>query len=147
MTQGGAVSTAGENRDVVEQFWADLYRQDLVAAVSHFLPKGEYTDIVTPHDDVARGPQEIAARLTLAFGELSGLRDERLHLVAGEEAVFTEHIEHWQWSSGESMALQVASVHELRGGKIARWCDYWDMNLLTSSAPQWWFEHVASGWK
>jgi len=47
----------------------------------------------------------------------------------------------------ETMALPVTSVHELRDGKITRWTDYWDMALLVSSAPQWWFEHVMEGWK
>jgi limonene-1,2-epoxide hydrolase len=45
------------------------------------------------------------------------------------------------------MALRVASVHEVSGGKITRWCDYWDMSVLAAAAPQWWFEHVVQGWK
>jgi len=141
------MTKADENRRVIEQFWSDLYRQDFVALVDHFTPQGEYTDVPTPEDDVARGSKEITARLTLAFGKLAGLRDERLHLVAGDDVVMTEHIEHWEWPSGETMALQVASVHELTDGKITRWCDYWDMNVLVASAPQWWFEHVMQGWK
>jgi len=47
----------------------------------------------------------------------------------------TEHVEHWEWPTGETMALQVASVHEIREGKIIRWWDYWDMNVLTAAAP------------
>jgi ketosteroid isomerase-like protein len=136
-----------ENRTVIEGFWDDLYRQDLAAAAARFDPQGEYTDVTTPADDVARGPDEIIRRLTLAFGRLSGLRDERLHLVAGVDAVMTEHIEHWTWPTGETMALPVASVHELREGRIERWTDYWDMSTLVASAPQWWFEHVMQGWR
>ena len=132
---------------MVEGFWTDLYRQDLAAAASRFAPDGTYTDIETPEDDVAVGPDEIVRRLTLAFGKLSGLRDERRHLVAGDDAVLTEHVEHWTWRSGETMALPVASVHELSGGRITRWCDYWDMNVLVAAAPPWWFEHVMAGWK
>ena len=58
----------------------------------------------------------------------------------------TEHIEHWEWPTGETMALDVVSVHEIRGGKITSWRDYWDMAVLTAAAPQWWFEHVLQGW-
>ena len=141
------MGAADENRVVVEGFWADLYRQDLVAAAGRFTPDGTYTDIETPEDDVARGPEEIVKRLTLAFARLSGLRDERRHLVAGDDAVLTEHVEHWSWPTGETMALPVASVHELAGGRIMRWCDYWDMNVLVAAAPPWWFEHVMVGWK
>jgi limonene-1,2-epoxide hydrolase len=141
------VTKAQDNRTLIEAFWDDLYRQDFPSLVSRFGPQGEYTDIVTPDDDVARGPAEITARLTLAFGKLAGLHDERLHLVAGDDTVMTEHIEHWEWPTGESMALNVASVHEIRGGKIMKWRDYWDWNVLTTAAPSWWFEHVMGGWK
>lgn len=132
---------------IVEWFWDDLYQQNLDGVVSHFSPDGQYTDVPTPEDDVARGHDEIKARLTLAFGKLSALRDERRHLVAGDDTVMTEHVEHWAWPTGESMALQVASVHELVDGQITRWRDYWDMNVLTASAPQWWWEHVSQGWR
>ena len=141
------MGSAEDNRAFIEGFWDDLYRQDFPAVVARFDPHGQYTDVVTPEDDVATGPAEITARLTLAFGKLSGLRDERLHLVAGEDAVMTEHIEHWEWPTGESMALQVATIHEIRQGRIMMWRDYWDMNVLTNAAPQWWFEHVMQGWK
>jgi limonene-1,2-epoxide hydrolase len=141
------VGTADENRRVIEGFWDDLYHQDLAAAAGRFAPDGTYTDVETPADDVARGADEIVRRLTLAFGKLSELRDERRHLVAGDEAVLTEHIEHWTWQTGETMALPVASVHELEDGRITRWCDYWDMNVLVAAAPPWWFEHVMVGWK
>jgi limonene-1,2-epoxide hydrolase len=141
------MTTAEENRALIEGFWRDLYRQDFGSVVARFDPEGQYTDVVTPDDDIATGPEEITARLTLAFGRLSGLADERLHLVAGDDTVMTEHIEHWEWPTGESMALRVASVHEIRGGRITMWRDYWDMNVLTASAPQWWFEHVMQGWR
>lgn|SRR5579872_1036279 len=141
------MSVTDDNRELIEGFWRDLYAQDFPSLVARFDPKGQYTDVVTPDDDVATGPEEITARLTLAFGKLAGLRDERLHLAVADDAVMTEHIEHWQWPTGESMALRVASVHEIRDGKITMWRDYWDMNVLTGAAPQWWFEHVMQGWK
>ena len=50
-----------ENRQLIEGFWADLYRQDFAALGDRFAPDGEYTDIVTPEDDVARGAAEITA--------------------------------------------------------------------------------------
>jgi limonene-1,2-epoxide hydrolase len=147
LVQEGFVTRTDDNRRLIEGFWEDLYRQDFPSLASRFDPEGEYTDVVTPEDDVARGPAEITARLTLAFAKLSKLYDERRHLLAGDDAVMTEHVEHWVWPTGETMALDVASVHEIRGGKIIRWCDYWDMNVLTAAAPQWWFEHVMQGWR
>jgi len=141
------VTKVEDSRTLIEGFWDDLYRQDFGSLVTRFDPRGEYTDICTPDDDVARGGAEITARLTLAFGKLARLFDERLHLVAGDDTVMTEHIEHWEWPTGETMALNVASVHEIRAGKITSWRDYWDMAVLTAAAPQWWFDHVLQGWK
>jgi limonene-1,2-epoxide hydrolase len=139
-----------ENRAVVEGFWADLYRPALAgleAAAARFAPDGAYTDVTTPEDEVARGPEEIVRRLTLGWGPVERIWDERLHLVAGESAVMTEHVEHWEWSTGETLALPVLSVHEVRDGRITRWTDYWDMGALVAAAPQWWFEQVTQGWK
>lgn len=144
---GVTVGASDDNREVIEGFWGDLYRQDLEAAAARFAPDGTYTDVETPEDDIARGPDEIVRRLTLAFGKLTSLRDERRHLVAGDDSVLTEHVEHWEWPTGETMALPVASVHELVDGRIVRWCDYWDMATLVAAAPAWWFEHVMQGWK
>ena len=141
------MSKADENRALVEGFWADLYRPDLPAAAARFAPDGAYTDAATPADDVARGPAEIVRRLTLAWARLSELRDERLHLVAGDEVVLTEHVEHWAWPTGESIGLPVVSVHEVRGGQLVRWTDYWDLGTLLGAAPAWWVEHIMQGWK
>jgi limonene-1,2-epoxide hydrolase len=138
---------ADENCKVIEGFWEDLYRQDLSAAAARFAPDGTYTDVGTPEDDIARGPDEVVKRLTLAWSKLADLRDERRHLVAGDTTVITEHVEHWEWPSGETMALPVCSVHELIGGRIVRWTDYWDMAALVAAAPQWWFEQIMAGWK
>ena len=57
------MTRADENRAVIEGFWNDLYGQDLAAAAARFEPDGEYTDISTPEDDVARGPDEITRYL------------------------------------------------------------------------------------
>ena len=141
------MTRADDNRALIEAFWADLYRPDLTAAAERFAPDGEYTDITTPEDDVARGPDEIVQRLTLAWDKLAGLHDERRHLVAGDDVVITEHVESWEWPTGESMALPVTLVHEISEGRITRWTDYWDMAALVTAAPQWWFEHVLQGWK
>jgi limonene-1,2-epoxide hydrolase len=141
------VSKAIENRALIEAFWDDLYRPDIHAAAARFAPDGEYTDITTPDDDVARGPDQIVRRLTLGWGPLTRISDERRHLAAGDDVVMTEHVENWEWPSGETMALPVSSVHEVRNGRITRWTDYWDMAALVAAAPQWWFEHVMQGWQ
>jgi hypothetical protein len=31
-------------------------------------------------------------------------------------------------------------------GKVVRWHDYPDLQLLLASAPQWWMEHIMAGY-
>ena len=59
--QEGTIREQEENRHLIEGFWVDLYRQDFAALGARFDENGEYTDIVTPADDVARGPAQITA--------------------------------------------------------------------------------------
>jgi limonene-1,2-epoxide hydrolase len=63
-------------------------------------------------------------------------------MVAEGETVVTEHVEIWDWPSGEHAELPFVSMHEVRDGKIVRWWDYWDMATLMNNAPAWWVEHI-----
>ena len=49
------------NREVVEQLWRDLYARDFDAVGSAFADDGEYTDMPTPAEDVAREMREVRA--------------------------------------------------------------------------------------
>jgi limonene-1,2-epoxide hydrolase len=135
------------SREIVDKLWLDLYRRDFDAVGAAFAPDGEYTDVPSPADDVARGPAEIAARLRLGLAPLEAISHEVRLVIATDDAVATEHVEHWSWSSGERAALPFMSIHQLRDGQIIRWWDYWDMQTLMGAAPQWWIEHVMQGYR
>ena len=132
------------NREIVEQFWADLYRRDFDAVGAYFADDGEYTDMPTPEDDVARGPEQIAARLRLGLEPLESLSHDIRAIVADGDIVVTEHTEHWNWPTGEKASLPFVSMHEIRDGKLVRWWDYWDLSTLMNAAPAWWVEHIMS---
>jgi len=140
------MATPEENRRTIQQFWDDMYAADWGAFTAHFTDDATYTDSPTPADEFARGPAQILARLRLAVDPLESIGDERGLMVADEHAVVTEHVEVWKWTTGESMRLPFVSVHELRGAKISRWTDYWDMQTLVNAAPQAWFDHVMQGY-
>jgi limonene-1,2-epoxide hydrolase len=129
-------------REIVERFWADLYRRDWAAVGTYFATDGEYTDVPTPPEDVARGPEQIVARLRVGLEPLSGIGHDVRTIVADGNTVVTEHVEHWSWPTGEQASLPFVSVQELRDGLIVRWWDYWDLGTLMGSAPQWWLEHI-----
>ena len=130
------------NRQVVEKLWADLYQRDFDAVGAAFAADGEYTDMPTPAEDVARGPEQIAARLRLGLGPLESISHDIRVIVAEGDVVVTEHVEHWQWPTGERASLPFVSMHEFRAGKIVRWWDYWDLATLMNNAPAWWVEHI-----
>jgi limonene-1,2-epoxide hydrolase len=129
-------------RETVEQFWADLYRRDFEAVGAYFAADGEYTDMPTPAEDVARGPAQIAARLRLGLEPLEAISHDVRAIVCDGDIAVTEHVEHWSWATGERASLPFVSVQEFRGDKIVRWWDYWDLATLMNAAPAWWVEHI-----
>jgi limonene-1,2-epoxide hydrolase len=138
--------SADTNRELVTAFWAALYERDWERVASFFSDESCYTDVPTPEDDVATGPDQIVARLRLGLEPISGY-DHHLRLIVAEgDVVVTEHTETWRWRDGEEVTLPFVSVQEVRHGVIVRWFDYWDLQTLMNGAPAWWIEHVMQGW-
>jgi limonene-1,2-epoxide hydrolase len=135
------------NRAVVERFWSTLYDRDWDAIAGFFAAESEYTDVPSPDDDVARGPEQIVARLRLGLEPISGYEHHLRTMVADGDVVVTEHAETWRWHSGEEVTLPFVSVHELADSQIVRWWDYWDMQTLMNAAPAWWIEHIMVGYQ
>ena len=135
------------NAELIEAFWADLFRRDFDAVGAWFTPDGNYRAVPAPEEG-AFGPAEVAARLRLGLAPLA--RYEHVpgwRIVAQGNTVMTEHVERWTWDSGETVDLPFVSVHELDGDKITRWWDYWDMSTLMNAAPASWVEHIMVGYK
>jgi limonene-1,2-epoxide hydrolase len=134
------------NKLRVQSFWETLYDRDWEGIAAFFTGDSAYTDVPSPADDVARGPDQIVARLRLGLERIAAYEHD-LRLMVGEgDTVVTEHAETWHWHTGEQVVLPFVSVHELRDGSIIRWWDYWDMQTLMNAAPDWWIEHVAQGY-
>jgi ketosteroid isomerase-like protein len=133
---------SGTPREVVARLWERLYEKDFDGVGALFAPGGEYTDVPTPSEDVARGPEQIAARLRLGLEPLAGIGHTVRTVVADGDVVVTEHTEHWTWPTGERADLPFVSIHELVDGEIVRWWDYWDLTTLMGAAPAWWVEHI-----
>jgi limonene-1,2-epoxide hydrolase len=136
------------NVAVVEAFWAALNRRDFDAVGAMMSPGGHYVDVpIMELDEGARGPAETAARLRLG---LAPLHDYVLHdgnIVASGDFVITEHAETWTFEPGVTIRLPFTSVQEVRDGKVDRWWDYLDFTALMGTAPQWWLDHIAPGYK
>ena len=95
----------------------------------------------------ATGPDEIIRRLRLGIEPLSGYYHYPKHMIDQGDLVVTEHLEQWQFESGEVIDHPFTSVMEVRDGLIVRWHDYSHLGNLLDQAPKWWIDHIASGWR
>ena len=139
-------SRADLNKQRVVAFWQTLYDRNWDSLRHFFSAQSEYTDVPSPPDDVAHGPDQIEARLRLGLEHLSGYEHGLRLMVAEGDVVVTEHTETWHWHTGEQVTLPFVSVQELNDGIILRWWDYWDLQTLMNAAPAWWIEHIAQGY-
>ncbi len=128
-------------------FWAALYDRDWDRIASSFSPDASYTDVPSPPDDVAVGPEQVVARLRLGIEPIERYEHELRLMVAQSGVVVTEHAETWHWRTGESVTLPFVSVQEVADGLITRWWDYWDLQTLLGAAPRWWLDHIMGGWR
>ncbi|MET0160944.1 MAG: nuclear transport factor 2 family protein [Acidimicrobiales bacterium] len=141
------MNDAERNRQVIEEFWGLLYAKDWDGLAALFAPEAEYTDVPTPDDDVAHGPEQIIARLRLGLDPVEAMIHHPRNVLAGDGLVMTEHAEEWRFHTGEVALVKFVSVHEFDAdGLIARWWDYPDLNTLLEQAPKWWIDHIMEGY-
>ena len=112
------VSDAAPTARSIERFWVTLYERDFDGVGAFFADDGEYTDMPTPPEDVARGPAQIAARLRLGLEPLASLSHTVKTIIVDGDTVATEHVEHWEWPTGEKISFPFVSMHEIRDGKL-----------------------------
>jgi len=130
------------NRRLVQAFWRDLERRDFDGVASYFAEDGHYEDVPAP-DSGATGPRAVAARLRVGLEPIEDYVHHLHRMVAEGDTVFTEHTEDWHFGDGVVVSLPFVSVHVIEDGRIKLWRDYWDLQTLLGSAPQWWLEHIA----
>ncbi len=58
------------NKELIQKFWDTLYARDFDGVGAFFTADGEYTDVCSPADDVARGPAQVTARIKLGWEKL-----------------------------------------------------------------------------
>lgn len=141
-------SDTERNLNVVTRFWEALGRRDFDAVGAFMAPEGHYIDVpVLGAEPGATGPAEVAARLRLGLGPLERYVLHDGPMVATGDMVVTEHSEEWFWHTGEHVELRFCSVMQLADGQVTRWWDYLDFAALMATAPQWWLDHIASGYR
>jgi limonene-1,2-epoxide hydrolase len=136
------MSTPAENKQVVERMWQALYRKDWDALAACLAEDCFYEDVPAP-DPGAHGPANVVKRLRVGLDHVARFEHHHHRMVAEGDSVLFEHTEIWHFATGESMKNPFVTVHEVAGGKIRLWRDYWDMNTMMSQVPKWWIEAIA----
>ena len=131
------------NKQVVERYWDALARRDWDRMQSMLAPDAHYTDVGGPGEG-GSGPEGVIARLKIGLDALDAYWHYPGHIVAEGDLVFTEHVEHWQFHTGESFDHPFVSVIELRDGLITRWHDYSNLSNIMTNAPRWWLEQIGA---
>ena len=134
-------------KEIVESYWDEHFSRNWDEMTTFFSEDAHYTDIGL--DAVgATGPDEIILRLRLGIEPLSGYVHFPKNMICEESFVVTEHLEQWQFHTGEIIDHPFTSVMEIDdAGLICRWHDYSHLGNLLQQAPTWWLEHIANGWR
>jgi ketosteroid isomerase-like protein len=128
---------------VVTEMWDALYERDWGRLGKCFSDDAIYYDVPVGPGAAARGPDNIEARIRLGFDLLENIWHHSVTTVVTGDVVMTEHIEVWEFPTGEQVELPFVSVQHVRDGLITLWKDYWNQPTLMDGAPQWWHERLA----
>jgi limonene-1,2-epoxide hydrolase len=131
------------NKELVERLWRTLYTKDWEALGALLHEDVLYEDVPTP-DAGARGRENAIRRLRIGLDPIERFEHHFRRIVAEGSFVVLEHTEVWHFHTGEVARNPFVTVHEVEGGRIKLWRDYWDLNTLLSAVPKWWLEHIAS---
>ena len=134
-----------QNRQVVERYWEAHFLRDWDAMATFFSADAHYTDVGVDGQG-ARGPRQIVDRLKIGIEPLSGYYHHPRHMIAEGDLVILEHVEEWQFHTGERILHPFVTVMEVRDGEIVRWHDYSNIGNVIDHAPQWWLERIAQGY-
>jgi limonene-1,2-epoxide hydrolase len=108
---------------IVRDFCAAFRRKNVDEILAFFAADAVYHNM--PIDPV-RGTDAIRAVLEQFVGPAESAEFEILHLAASGNVVHTERVDRFR-ILGRDVALPVAGVFEVEGGKITAWRDYFDM--------------------
>ena len=92
-----------------------------------------FTDDALYHNIPMKPAHGKEAILKVVNGLLKGttlLEFKILHTASNGNVVFNERVDMFD-QGGKHMELPVAGVFEISGGKIAKWRDYFDMQMFT----------------
>ena len=134
-----ATPEAKASIDLIESFFEALEAMNWNAVGAFFTEDGVYADEPAREMDGV-GPEGITAKLAKSIIGLDAFPMCVDTVVGDAKRVTTRRTEEWHFSTGEVLKLPVLCVHEIEGGKIKRWHEFWNMPAFMSQLPQSWIE-------
>jgi limonene-1,2-epoxide hydrolase len=120
------MSNEAANEEVVRKFCEAFSRRDVAELVEFFADDGVYHNIpLAP----AHGKDAIRTTLETFVPNSPEIEFVMLNVAASGSVVFTERVDKMTFG-GKNVALPVAGVFEVEGGKIKAWRDYFDMQMF-----------------
>ncbi|MGB0619980.1 MAG: nuclear transport factor 2 family protein [Myxococcota bacterium] len=133
---------SARNKATVEKMWKALSDFDFETLKSCLHPEVHYEDVPT-EDPGAIGPENVVARLSVAWDHIDKQIQTTHRIAADGDVVFLDHTEQWIFKTGETVGHRFASMHELKDGKIIKWSDFWDVNNFVGQFPPSFLEVMA----
>lgn len=137
-----ATPEARSSIDLVEAFFQTLEAMDFDATGRFFAEDGVYCDEPAQAMD-ATGLAGVTTKLATSINGLDAFIMGVDTVVGDADRVVTRRTEEWHFSTGEVAKLPGLCLHEIEGGKIKRWHEFWNMPSLISQMPPSWLEEKA----
>jgi limonene-1,2-epoxide hydrolase len=120
---------AETSQEIVNKFCAAWSRRNIDEIIEFFSEDAEYLNIPTP--PAAKGKEAIKKVINGFLPMAKGLEFKILHTAANGNVVFNERVDIFDLGGGKKIELPVMGVFEVSGTKIAKWRDYFDMQMFT----------------
>ena len=120
------MSTTSDMRKMIEEYVASWATHDAEKIASFLADDCVFEDVAL--GTVAHGKEEFKVSARGIFATITDFKEELTSIFIGEDWACIESVlSGTQTATGKSYAVRMASVVELKDGKIKRNSDYWDM--------------------
>ena len=120
---------ADTSQEIVTKFCTAWSRRNLDELMGFFTEDAEYQNI--PMGPAAKGKEAIKKVINSFLPMAKGLEFKVLHTAANGNLVFNERIDIFDLGGGKKIELPVAGVFEVSDGKVAKWREYFDLQMYT----------------
>jgi limonene-1,2-epoxide hydrolase len=114
-------------KQTVQGFCDLMVKRDAEALRPYLADDVVYQNVGMP---AATGIESVIQNLAGQFAMIPNYEYQTINVVADGDLVMNERLDFVTGPDGKAHGLPVMGTFVVRDGKIARWTDYWDSNLI-----------------